>query len=42
MYQTYRSLDEHSTKEVGVFRTWKEALAFIGCNSDLADLSLSK
>lgn len=29
MYQTYRSLDERSTKEVGVFRTLDEALAFL-------------
>ena len=29
MYQTYRSLDERSTKEVGVFRTMEEALAFL-------------
>ena len=29
MYQTYRSLDERSTKEVGVFRTLEEALAFL-------------
>lgn len=29
MYQTYRSLDDRSTKEVGVFRTLDEALDFI-------------
>ena len=29
MYQTYRSLDDRSTKEVGVFRTMEEALAFL-------------
>ena len=30
MYQTYRELDPHSTKQVGVFRTREEALAFLG------------
>jgi hypothetical protein len=30
MYETYRSLDERSTKQVGVFRTLEEALAFLG------------
>jgi len=29
MYQTYRALDRRSTKEVGVFRTMREALAFL-------------
>jgi hypothetical protein len=29
MYEAYRSLDERSTKEVGVFRTLEEALAFL-------------
>ncbi len=29
MYQTYRSLDDRSTKEVGVFRSLDEALAFL-------------
>jgi len=29
MYQTYRALDRRSTKEVGVFRTMGEALAFL-------------
>jgi hypothetical protein len=29
MYQTYRSLDQRSKKEVGVFRTLEEALAFL-------------
>ena len=29
MYQTYRTLDRRSTKEVGVFRTMREALAFL-------------
>jgi hypothetical protein len=30
MYGAYRRLDERSTKEVGVFRTVAEALAFLG------------
>jgi hypothetical protein len=30
MYQTYRELDPQSTKQVGVFRTREEALAFLG------------
>ena len=30
MYQTYRGLDRHSTKQVGVFRSREEALAFLG------------
>ena len=30
MYQTHRELDPRSTKEVGVFRTRAEALAFLG------------
>lgn len=29
MYQTYRSLDEQSAKQVGVFRTLQEAMAFL-------------
>jgi hypothetical protein len=29
MYQAYRTLDRRSTKEVGVFRTMREALAFL-------------
>src|SRR5437867_2916534 len=29
MYQTYRSLDDRSTKQVGVFRSWEKALAFL-------------
>jgi hypothetical protein len=41
MYQTYRSLDERSTKEVGVFRTWKDALVFVGCTAEPSDLALS-
>lgn len=39
MYQTYRALDSRSTKEVGVFRSWDEALAFLGCNADPKDLA---
>ena len=34
MYQTYRSLDKRSTKEVGVFRSWEEALTFLGRDAD--------
>jgi hypothetical protein len=30
MYETYRSLNEKSTKQVGVFRSMQEALAWIG------------
>ncbi len=30
MYQTHRELDPRSTKQVGVFRTRAEALAFLG------------
>jgi hypothetical protein len=33
MYQTFRSLDARSTKEVGVFRSLDEALAFLGDTS---------
>jgi hypothetical protein len=29
MYQSYRALDRRSTKEVGVFRTMREALEFL-------------
>ena len=29
MYQAYRELDRRSTKEVGIFRTMEEALAFL-------------
>ena len=29
MYQTYRALDRRSTKEVGDFRTLREAMAFL-------------
>ncbi len=34
MYQTYRSLQESSTKEVGVFRTLGDAMAFLGIEGD--------
>jgi hypothetical protein len=30
MYEAYRAMDPRSTKEVGVFRTVAEALAFLG------------
>lgn len=30
MYEAYRNLDDRSTKEVGVFRSRQEALAFLG------------
>jgi hypothetical protein len=30
MYEAYRSLDARSTKKVGVFRSMKEALTFLG------------
>ena len=29
MFQAYRELDRRSTKEVGIFRTMEEALAFL-------------
>jgi hypothetical protein len=29
MYQVYRGMDPQSTKQVGVFRTWRDALAFL-------------
>jgi hypothetical protein len=35
LYQTYRSLDKKSTKRVEVFRTMKEALAFLGVDGDV-------
>jgi hypothetical protein len=34
MYQVYRDLQKASTKEVGVFRTLAEALAFLGIGGD--------
>jgi hypothetical protein len=37
MYKAYRGLDRRSTKEVGVFRTLPEALAFLGVK-DMPDL----
>lgn len=33
MYQTYRHLDQRSTKQLGVFRTLTEALAFLGLDA---------
>jgi hypothetical protein len=30
MYEAYRGLNEQSTKQVGVFRSLEEALAFLG------------
>jgi hypothetical protein len=33
MYETYRGLDDRSTKRVGVFRSRDEALAFLGVKS---------
>ena len=35
LYQTYRSLNKKSTKRVEVFRTMKEALAFLGVEGDV-------
>jgi len=32
MYETYRRLEDRSTKQVGVFRTMEEAWAFLGLN----------
>jgi len=36
MFQSYRELDPKSTKEVGVFRTMEEALAFLRIDHPLA------
>ena len=36
MFQTQRSFQQGGTKEVGVFRTMPEALAFLGINRTLA------
>jgi hypothetical protein len=36
MFQSYRELDRRSTKEVGVFRTMEEALAFLQIDHPLA------
>ena len=33
MYEAYRSLDDRSTKQVGVFRSRADALAFLGSSS---------
>ena len=33
MYETYRNLDDRSTKQVGVFRSLDAALAFLGVSS---------
>lgn len=33
MYQTFRELDPHSTKQVRVFRTLHDALSFLGIES---------
>ena len=33
MYQTYREMDGRGTKEVGVFRSHSEALAFLGIDT---------
>jgi hypothetical protein len=35
MFQAYRELDRRSTKEVGVYRTMEEALAFLGLEHPL-------
>ncbi len=35
MYEAYRSLNERSTKQVGVFRSLDEALAFLGISGRL-------
>ena len=37
MYQTYRELQDGSSKEVGVFRTFDEALAFLGVKRSNSD-----
>jgi protein involved in temperature-dependent protein secretion len=37
MYQTYRELQDHGRKEVGVFRTFDEALAFLGVERSPSD-----
>jgi len=34
MYQTFRGLEESSTKEVGVFRTRGDAMAFLGIEGE--------
>jgi hypothetical protein len=35
MFQAYRELDRRSTKEVGIYRTMEEALAFLGLEHPL-------
>jgi hypothetical protein len=35
MFQSFRELDPHSTKQLGVFRTMEEALAFLGIDHPL-------
>jgi len=37
MYQIYRELEAQSTKQVGVFHTMDEALAFLGIEGGLPD-----
>jgi hypothetical protein len=37
MYQTFRGLEESSTKEVGVFRTLDEAMAFLSTEGEGSD-----
>lgn len=39
MYQTYRALDQRSTKQVGVFRSWEKALEFLGRAADARELA---
>ena len=35
MYETYRALEDRSTKQVGVFRTMEQALEFLGVSGPL-------
>jgi len=35
MFQAHRELDRRSTREVGIFRTMEEALAFLGLDHAL-------
>ena len=37
MFASFRSQDERSTKQVGIFRTMKEALAFLGIEERACD-----
>ena len=39
MYETYRGLDERSTKEVRVFRSLEEALEFLGETNPPAEIN---